>query len=382
MNLTNRTSNLLLLFFSIAISLAFLEGALQLLYGTSTRSDDFVWSCDKNDAYIEENECFGRFDNFAYTRYYSKAGYRPLENWKGRGVRINDIGIRSDMTRQELSSINLTLFSGGSTAFGAGVKQADIYSNFVPNAETAGVGGYLFANEFDFIKDYLTDTLKPKVWVALSGWNDVYAAYRGFDYYTSPDMLSVQRALYTANILYRNAYIPKVIQAQTTITPEKFSIKLVYVAAKIAELSGLISVPNTTLQSNDFSYEQFWFRFKNEILTAKHFADLNQIKFVFALQPSLYVTKKELSSNEQKLLETYNKLFPNLDVHFKKFYPRLEKDLSDLSQQYDFPFINTDLALEDVKESAFVDHVHFGSIGNKALGLFLKKQLLDPVPIK
>ena len=64
------------------------------------------------------------------------------------------MGVRTNLVAEEISKQSgATLITGGSTAFGAGVKQDDLYTTGFDNVFAAGVGGYTFANEFSLMKD-------------------------------------------------------------------------------------------------------------------------------------------------------------------------------------------------------------------------------------
>lgn len=370
---------------SCLMTLLLAEGALRFYYAmlhhlaaAETRGNPH--------AYKNPNEYYGFIPTVAMVQFYSKAGYRPFENYIEEGISSNEVGLRSKLTKKEINGKRKRIIvSGGSTAWGAGVKDSDLFSNYFGGV-SAGVGGYVFSNESAFIRDFISAEIDITHWVSLSGWNDVYAAYRGNSYYKSPDMFGLGDLVhnYTSN--------DRVIQIKTPTTRAQrsfsdYKIKLMFFIDKaftkiehmqknnIQEFKG--AKPNLIETTTPMEYEKFWRLFSQEVLLAAYWSRLNGIEFTFALQPSLYNTKKDLHDAETNMLDLNSRRYLNLANHYQNFYPRLTKDLANLASRYNFNFIDTDAAMltGNSKVQYFVDHVHLGSIGNEALGMFLHENL-------
>ena len=334
------------------------------------------------EAYIDGKEYYGFIHRIALLQFYSKAAYRPVPGFNEKGISSNEIGARTKKTLDDINQKeNNIIVSGGSTAWGAGVKDADLYTQFFEGV-SVGVGGYLFANEFSLMRDVISKKIRIDNWVSLSGWNDVYAAYRGESYYISPDMLDFEELVHGGTANSRVFQIEKAHKSYDDHKIKLFHLiekarsKLFPTTSKVVRSrnqNGAVLVKST----DRMAYGRFWSFFSEELKLAAYWASLNGIEFTFALQPSLYSTKKDLHPKELKMMEDYAKKFDFLSAHFDDFYPRLSSDIKALSEEYQFNFIDTDEAFRETSASdkLFVDHVHLGSKGNKVLGEFLKANL-------
>lgn len=376
--------SLILVLVSILAGVIGFEYFLRLVYSDPDVGQSQVKLCKDDEGYFEK-ECYGTYDTYALMTFYSKAGYRPTENWKGAGIRINDFGARSDRNLADLRSKDVILYTGGSTAFGSGVKQQDLFTEAANSQDkrfahvTAGVGGYIFSNELAYFNDYLRFS-KPRVWVSFGGWNDVYAYYRGNDYYRSPDMLNITGIIAKANYDYRyNKYIPARNSAEYYFSPQSYRFKTLFVLRRA--LDKLQNRTESDLEPYADSkwipkgYDDLWDQYRLNLIIADKIAHEMNIEFVVAIQPSLYNTRKSLSAKEERMLESYRKKFPDLEAHFKLFFPKLISDIQSFCEANHIRFLNLDEAIRSERETLFVDHVHFGSKGHKLIGAFFSKQL-------
>lgn len=373
--------------FASILTLSFAEVGLRLFY--SMVYQPIVSESKGNpSAYEDAEEFYGFIPQIALVQFYSKAGYRPVENYVEPGITSNELGLRSKLTVKDINNSKIrVIVSGGSTAWGAGVKDSDLFSNHFGGV-TAGVGGYVFSNEFTLIRDVISREISIDHWVALSGWNDVYAAYVGESYYISPDMFSFESLIhgYTSNNrVFQTEQPPRQVNRKYS----DYSVKLMFLLDKaIAKIKSMavdeVSVVRgkrgaLVKKKGPMQYEKFWRAFSQEVLLAAYWSNLNNVEFTFALQPSLYNTKKNLHFNEEKLLRSYEQSYLGLRGHYEEFYTRLVQDLTKLASAYQFNFIDADAAMiaGKSKDQYFVDHVHLGSKGNNALGFFLKEALFS-----
>ena len=55
--------------------------------------------CNSHPAYFEKCENYIFYDYITKIRFYSKTGYRPIEGWVGKGVRIDNNGLRNKFSK-------------------------------------------------------------------------------------------------------------------------------------------------------------------------------------------------------------------------------------------------------------------------------------------
>jgi hypothetical protein len=111
---------------------------------------------------------------------------------------------------------------------------------------------------------------------------------------------------------------------------------------------------------------------------ARHYG----VCFIVALQPSLYATAKPLSAYEANFVRRTGPspgINGTLQEVFKKAYPLMRAAFAELAEEEGFIFIDTDKYLADKAGTLFVDHVHFGSIGNQILGAGLARDLKETI---
>lgn len=376
-NLSGKKKKITIFSISTIISLLIVEAFVRYYYSEKNNSHlNSSPNYDKSCGYYDKDEYYGKFDNVSRMKFYSKAGYRPMPMWNGRGVFNNELGLRTKRSTSEINEVKdgVTLVSGGSTAFGAGVKQNDVFTNYMESTFTAGVGGYVFANEFSFLREVVGPKVNFNTWVSFSGWNDVYCAYKGYDYYLSPDMFQLKQVIYSSKF---NSYWPKIDPKRVY---EDYDFKLLWLLGKAFDryvFNSRTGFDEIDGEETKMRYEDFWGMLSNEIAIASKWASASGRNFIYILQPSLYATRKKLSKNELCILNNNKKMHPKMVDYFEKTYKFIRRDIEDLSKKEKFVFLDSDLALEglDSDVTIFVDHVHLGSKGNEALGKWMKKQM-------
>ncbi|MEK9568724.1 MAG: hypothetical protein VW307_03285 [Alphaproteobacteria bacterium] len=337
-------------------------------------------------AYHNENEFYGFVPTVAKLQYYSKAGYRPVPDWKEEGIQSNDFGARTVLTSNEINDLpEKRVVSGGSTAWGAGVKQSDLFVNRFAGI-SVGVGGYLLANEISLIREIVSKSIKIDYWMSFSGWNDVYAAYRGESFYVSPDMFNIEGLIYSSDLHPRFLRTSKAFLPTSTPGYESYKIKAHYIIDKAlnalkktnSNYVDKVVSDDVVLKKNatPMEYSRFWSFYRDDLIRAANWAKRNEIRFIFCLQPALYDTNKTLHPQERQLLREYTSKYPSLVSHFQSFYPKLRRDIKALSKTHGFLYIDGDTALSVRGDliKMFVDYAHFGSKGNETIGKFLAVQ--------
>jgi len=92
------------------------------------------------------------------------------------------------------------------------------------------------------------------------------------------------------------------------------------------------------------------------------------------LQPSLYSTNKKLTHWEEKLLNSLKNEYIGFSEYNENLYSILRLSIAKYSNNK-FSYLDCDNAISNEEKSVFVDHVHFGTRGNKLIAQFLFKNI-------
>lgn len=113
-----------------------------------------------------------------------------------------------------------------------------------------------------------------------------------------------------------------------------------------------------------------------------------QKPFVYIFQPSLYNTKKFLSSYELAAYKNQNNFFGEQEEiknyrieNFKLFYESFEKKCNDivLSNNFNIINVNKKISLVSNKENIFYDESHYFEKGNQIIGEEISKFILNKI---
>ena len=112
-------------------------------------------------------------------------------------------------------------------------------------------------------------------------------------------------------------------------------------------------------------------RLKKNLRLASTALEGTGAEYVFALQPTLTVTKKPLTPREQATVD------PGRRDYFVEFYRQCREELTDLDYE-GFHFVDASTAFDDrtSSEEVFLDSFHFGDRGNRLAAEHLYKLLL------
>ena len=347
----------------------------------------------ETDPYETPNVCYPLYDNIAKMNFSTYFGYVPAPNVSGRGYSTNNATMRYDSPLSDVKQNDerRVFITGGSTAWGAGVPQNQLYSNIAEKflagkirdktikVVDAGVGGYVSTHEVLRYQYYIRD-LKPDLWVMFTGWNDVYIGYRGRAYVNSPDMFELEHAFALAassNIYWASKFV---INQDRPNPPAwgSYSLKLHWLIEKVRFNISLQRNANSSMQVQKADYippSKVVDILIDNISAASYWAKKDGIKLVVMLQPTIYATQKKLSDYEKGIISKAERQYPGLSDFFAQCYELMRKRLSEESHKGSFTYIDTDEAIASEPKSVFVDHVHFGDRGNREIGLFLGDSL-------
>lgn len=293
------------------------------------------------------------------TAWAGRVVYAPFVNylqWPDTGVyQINGLQFRADreLVLPPSEGVFRIFITGGSTAFGTGSPEyGHTIGGFLQARlnEAAGPAtgrryevytmanpGWSTTHERIVIENRLSE-LGPDLVLSFSGNNDVYWGYEGHDILWYQDLVATfYRAL--LNRVYELAGSPAM---PPVATAKEAPVPPAQVARRLA---------------------------KNVGLARCALADAG-IPYVFALQPSLPVSKKPLSDYEAAFLQQ-----PWIE-HFQAAYGLIDEILA-ARESVGFGFINLAPVFDGAgaTEEIFLDSFHFGDRGNRLLAEALYREL-------
>ncbi len=378
------------------IRIFFAPGALEDVTVQAEKSADELCK-GQYEPYDAPGQCYFSQENFAAMDFSVYLGHVPAPDHKGQGYYTNRQRMRysEDIPAEKPRGEIRIFITGGSTAWGAGVRQDQLYSAVAESAlraqfpesrlrlVSAGVGSYTTLQEI-LMYELNVKPLAPDVWVMFTGWNDIYTGYRGRAFFNNTDAFGIGDKL-SAFSGSDVVFSKRMKTGGASLVPPQYgnySFKLAYIVDKaIYKIKRRAqkaqqgdAVGGATDPQDVMPIAEVTRRIEENIRTANAIAKLNGVKFVVYLQPSVYSTKKPLSDYEKSLL-ALAKNYPGLEERFAVGYESLRKDLPALAAKEGFTFIDADEAIAAETRSLFVDHVHFGDRGNRLLGNYLAQEL-------
>lgn len=367
MRLNKTLQNILLVIISTAISLYIANAIFFWFMAPKGGEGHEVEAISSADAYDNEGETYGMYDTIAKMQWHPYVGYIPVSDYKGNGYYTNRQSFRYSeniLPIKEKDEVRIFI-TGGSTAWGAGVKQSDLYTNVaeeILNKEcsgaqikiiSAGVGGYVSTQEANRMVHEIS-YLSPDVVVMLSGVNDTYAGYRGWKIEKNYDPFNIANYLAETGIKLQAS---KDYFNPSPPTQGEYGNMIEYTKALNA-------------------YKEELFRDKKEVSnvlvhnihTLHNSARDVGADFVFYLQPYLYKTSKPLSEFEQQTLAQFSSRFYGINDYSQAVYDELRKNIPQDAKERNYHFFDADNAIKEEARSLFVDHCHFGDRGYRLIG--------------
>lgn len=356
-------------------------------------------SREEKSPYFMEEQCFKSQEEIANMEYNTFIGYIPSANQSGIGWHTNANHFRYDEDLPKLKPKNeVRIFiTGGSTAWGAGVRQDQTYAHLLEkklNKQNAGkryrviigaAGAWASSQERIFLFNYIQD-FEPDILIMFSGWNDIYHAYTGKEYNKNQDFLYYRKAIYRARNLLkpegrRMAEYTDIFEAISPPRYSEYTSKLWYLLDTIFYKYNsnrdklLDKISQIQLESDNIINSTL------ENIELVHFlAKKRKFQLIYYLQPSIYHTNKELSLWEKQILQSSYTNYVGFAEYSSRNYNLLIDRIKTDAHKKGYNFINGDDSICQNKESVFADHVHFGDIGNTLISNHLYQILLEYIP--
>ncbi|MGE0609432.1 MAG: SGNH/GDSL hydrolase family protein, partial [Pirellulales bacterium] len=310
---------------------------------------------ESRDAYFDPDDYYTKCDCFAVMDEHPTLKIVPRPHVDGDGYHTNNLHCRydDDLTSSKEPGEFRIVVTGGSTAWGAGVRQHETFSALLESrlraahphrlarVICAGVGTYSSSQEIGLAREIMDD-LKPDVVLMFTGWNDTYFGYRGEQQEEPRESLS-------------------------RLDPPRygdFACKLHYVVARAIHNRRYAAQMEQLIEAGSATPDEVVDLQQSNILAMHEIAAKLNARLICCLQPTLYETRKELTSWERRLLEYNDAMYLGFRRYNTKVYKAYRASLPNHAKTHGYEFHDLDSAIADEPLSVFVDHVHFGTRGN------------------
>ena len=356
----------LLVAVSTLFSLAAVEVGLRLFVNEPQKA----YSCPagQHPAYDRSGQCPTSQDRISMMRFSPDLMYEPTPDAAGAGWHNDSRGFRFTSGNGEADNrpVFKIAVTGGSTAWGVGVADDqtlesilhDELSRLCPkvnfqvwnvavSAQTSGQERRRFETS--------VLPLDPDMHIAVSAFNDIYNAYAGLfphqnrDYFEYGDRLGVKgpdsavpQPPTVADYPLRLLHLIALGWYRLTVTDE-----VVHRAVDRRALASEAAVQSTM----------------RNIDLLSRWAESYDYQFIYALQPSIYLTGKPLTADEQVIADA--------DEQFGTYHREGYRLLKLALAQSALPNIDLDQAIKDEASTLFIDNVHFGDRGYRLMGSYL-----------
>lgn len=329
------------------------------------------------------------------------AAFRNNPSYVGKGVQLTADGFRRDrsVSFDKLpNTIRIFLF-GGSVAYGGDTLYPEIDDHWrISNQQTidyyleqrlsssfpgthwevinAGLKGS-FLNQDMAIFLSVAQRYKPDYIVLLDGVNDMFMMIRSsgsYDGYrdagfskefkelTEPGSLSL--ATMSSTWLASNSAFYRFIREQLKLRHQTRTRKEL---ARTAD-SGADSVrPSPDELSQYHAAASRFESFAHTVRQMHRLAELDRVHVLFALQPSLAVTRKEKTSIEKQLLDYWRKTDGTFVYGFERLYPELARKLAADAHGEGYSFIDLTGVFDRMSAQAFTDYCHLTPAADQAV---------------
>jgi hypothetical protein len=378
----SKRKNLAIVIISTLASLLLVEVFASIASDLKHRSSKRIRVQSCSDPYERKATCIQDFDTISKMKFTTLGGYKPSPNTSGRGYSTNALGARENNKTFNADIADNLVVTGGSAAWGAGVDTARTFASRLNDhciskkscqVLNFGVGGYTTQQE---INRYIVDILpvvKHRSWAMFSGWNDVYAGYRGSEFFDSPDLLDLLKLIHKSppkGISLSRSQIDLI----NKLPPDPSPVHIFRPMQKILyNWRNREITPKTT----SLAPEEAAKLIVTNVESASGIATAHGKRFVFILQPSIYSTQKSLTPYEDNIIRTNEWAYPGLSEYFGEVYTHLKKILPASAYKNNYHYYDADQAIAEEALTVFVDHVHFGDRGNRLIGEHLHRILIE-----
>ncbi|MDP6735843.1 MAG: hypothetical protein QF732_05040 [Nitrospinaceae bacterium] len=323
--------------------------------------------CSISESFETEGEFFGKYDVISKMENDPVLGRIPKRHDTGPGYEINGQHFRygEDITPDPAENETRVFITGGSSAWGAGVNMDQLYSTvaekyideLLPGEKvrfiSAAIGGIVSTLERYWLESHVLK-FHPDYVIMYSGWNDSYAAYSGDRQFS--DHLA-RKYNYTHSWKKR----PDIGKLYPDINPDDYDLKSLYfidLFQRNMEVNGVIK--------SHIADERIPVKIilENNAAISKLLKPLG-IEFIYVLQPTLFLTGKELTVCEKDVMKFFAKgyqLFPDYNA---RIYEILRDRLPLHAEENHYRYVDADNIIAGSDEGIFFDQVHMGERGNR-----------------
>lgn len=331
-----------------------------------------------NDAYDDPADYYGKYDTNPAMDYSTYLGYVSRAPFAGAGYRTNVHHARydEDFSPEKPAGERRIFVMGGSTAWGQGVRQDQVFTSVaearlrqpqrLTRVVSMGVTAYGSVQERVMVENLVLG-LQPDLVVLLSGWNDSYFGYSGKDILEEQDFMKYRQ------VLARHLPFVKPPPGKSKTYPPEFddyASKLHYfLAVRFFALSHRSPADLVAaVQRQALPPERVLATLERNLEILAGIASRRSFRLVLYLQPSIYATRKPLSAREREIVEAAKTGYVGYAEYNDAVYRLYRERLPDHAARHCYAFVDADAAIQAEPKSVFVDHVHFGSRGNRLLG--------------
>lgn len=328
-------------------------------------------------AYLNK-QCPTSQDRLSSMRFSGDLLYTPQTSSAGKGWSTDSYGFRNNGSLEIMPKQGVTFkevkiaITGGSTAWGVGVADGQtipavlqktlakrcqgidivVWNAAIP-AQTSGQERRRF--ETDILP------LRPDIHIAFSGFNDIYNSYTGLLPHQNRDYFEVGKHFGSGGA---NDIIPGPPNLDDYFLRTSYLVSLVYFKLTY-DPARVVEAINRRAAGADVTIESSMRTTRIFSSWAKEYG----YDFYYFLQPSIYSTKKELTSNEEMIRRS--------DEEFGKFHSLGYSRLKDRLLWWRGNFVDADFAIANEKEDLFIDNVHFGDRGYTLIGESMAAKLMQ-----
>lgn len=324
--------------------------------------------------------------------FNSYLGYRPVRSTQGHGYAINANGFRydSDLALKKKPGETRIFVVGGSAAWGAGVNQRDLYTNVAEriarqacrtcDVRIISAGGSAYVSTQELLLTLLDlSRYEPDAVVMLSGWNDIYAGYWGFDIREHFDYFGLGRII---NDHYKRSkgweMSPGKLIDDSDPAPDyaSYTSKIHYLVDKaIYARAGVGEKKIEDRNKNKVPPADVVTRLEENISRMQALAKNRGFELVFWLQPTYFNTRKPLVSYEIDRASSAFAADP-FGNYVRDIYDLYRLSLPKHARARGYRFQDADPLIAGQNAPVFVDGCHLNDRGNRLLGQALAELAL------
>ena len=323
-------------------------------------------------------QCPTSQDRLNSMRFSGDLLYTPQASSAGKGWSTDSYGFRNNGSLEIMPKQGVTFkevriaVTGGSTAWGVGVMDgqtipAVLQKNLAKRCQgidivvwNAAISAQTSGQER---RHFETDILplRPDIHIAFSGFNDIYNSYTGLLPHQNRDYFEVGKHFGSEGV---GDIIPGLPNLDDYFLRTSYLVSMVYFKLTY-DPTRVVEAINRRAAGTDVTIE-------SSIRTTRIFSSWAKeygYDFYYFLQPSIYSTRKQLTSNEETIRRS--------DEEFGKFHSLGYSRLRDRLLLWRGNFVEADFAIANEKEDLFIDNVHFGDRGYTLLGESMAAKLIQ-----